>query len=121
MVLDFSWLPPEINSARIFGGAGSGPLFGAAAAWDGLASDLSGAASSFQSVVSGLTDGPWAGPASMSMAAAAKPYVGWLSAAAGQAEAAALQARTAATAFESALAAMVPPAAVAANRAQLMA
>ncbi|WP_261880004.1 PPE family protein, partial [Mycobacterium marinum] len=26
MILDFAWLPPEINSARIFSGAGSGPL-----------------------------------------------------------------------------------------------
>ncbi|MDS0291199.1 PPE domain-containing protein, partial [Mycobacterium tuberculosis] len=25
MILDFSWLPPEINSARIYAGAGSGP------------------------------------------------------------------------------------------------
>ncbi|WP_243703441.1 PPE family protein, partial [Mycobacterium marinum] len=25
MILDFAWLPPEINSARIFSGAGSGP------------------------------------------------------------------------------------------------
>ncbi|MDS0315790.1 PPE family protein, partial [Mycobacterium tuberculosis] len=26
MILDFSWLPPEINSARIYAGAGSGPV-----------------------------------------------------------------------------------------------
>ncbi|SPM31758.1 PPE family protein [Mycobacterium terramassiliense] len=121
MVPAFTFFPPEINSALMFAGAGSGPLFMAASAWDALATDLAGAASSFQSVVSGLTDGPWAGPASMSMAAAATPYVGWLSAAAGQAESAGLQARTAATAFESALAATVPTPAIAANRAQLMA
>ncbi len=120
MVPAFMFFPPEINSALMFAGAGSGPLFMAASAWDALATDLSGAAASFQSVVSGLTDGPWAGPASVSMAAAATPYVGWLSAAAGQAESAALQARTAATAFESALAATVPTPAIAANRAQLM-
>ena len=84
----------------MFGGAGSGPLFTAASAWDGLASDLSGAATSFQSVISELTGGAWSGPASASMAAAATPYVRWLSAAAGQAEAAAAQARAAATAFE---------------------
>ncbi|MGO9253822.1 MAG: PPE family protein [Mycobacterium sp.] len=116
----FPWLPPEINSALMFGGAGSGPLFAAASAWDGLASDLSGAASSFQSVISGLTAGPWAGPASMSMAAAATPYVGWLSAAAGQAEAAAAQARSAATAFESALVGIIPTPAVTSNRVQLL-
>jgi PPE-repeat protein len=116
----FTFFPPEINSALMFAGAGSGPLFMAASAWDGLASDLSGAASSFRSVITGLTDGPWAGPASASMAAAATPYVGWLSAAAGQAEAAAAQARTAASAFESALAATIPTPAVTANRVQLM-
>ncbi|OBI91650.1 PPE family protein [Mycobacterium sp. 1245805.9] len=121
MVPAFTFFPPEINSALMFAGAGSGPLFMAASAWDSLATDLAGAASSFQNVVTGLTDGAWAGPASMSMAAAATPYVGWLTAAAGQAETAALQARTAASAFETALAATVPTPAIAANRAQLMA
>ena len=119
MVLDFAWLPPEINSARIFAGAGSGPLHVAATAWDGLAQDLSASASSFDSVIVGLTAGPWAGPASASMAAAAAPYVGWLTAAAGQASAAAAQARAAAAAFETALAATVHPAAVTANRTTL--
>ncbi|WP_408632671.1 PPE family protein [Mycobacterium saskatchewanense] len=117
----FPWFPPEINSALMFGGAGSGPMFAAAAAWDGLAADLAAAASSFNSVVTGLTSGPWAGPASLAMAAAATPYVGWLSAAAGQAESAAAQARTAATAFEAAQTATIPTPAVVANRVQLMA
>src|ERR1700741_1376031 len=116
----FPWLPPEINSALMFAGAGPGPLIAAASAWDGLASDLSGAASSFSSVISGLTSGVWTGPASLSMAAAAAPYVGWLNAAAAQAEAAAAQALAAATAFETAQAATVLPAAVAANRGTLM-
>ncbi|WP_415823745.1 PPE family protein, partial [Mycobacterium basiliense] len=120
MVLDFAWLPPEINSARIFSGAGSGPLYVAAAAWEGLAADLAASASSFDAVVSGLASGPWSGPASVSMAAAAAPYVGWLSAAAGQASAAASQAVAAATAFEAALSATVHPAAVAANRVSLV-
>ncbi|OOK81588.1 PPE family protein [Mycobacterium kansasii] len=116
MVPEFAWLPPEINSARIFAGAGAGPLFAAASAWAGLAAELAGSASSFDAVIAGLTGGPWAGPASVSMAAAAAPYVGWLSAAAVQAETAAASAVAAATAFESAVAATVHPAAVAANR-----
>jgi len=120
MIPAFTLFPPEINSALIFGGAGSGPLFIAASAWDGLAADLSGAASSFQSVISELGTGSWRGPSSWSMAAAAAPYVTWLSAAAGQAEAAANQARAAATAFESALTATVVPAAVTANRVSLV-
>ncbi|OBJ55743.1 PPE family protein [Mycobacterium sp. 1423905.2] len=121
MIPEFSWLPPEINSLRIFSGAGAGPLMMAAQAWEGLAADLQASASSFDSVVTGLTGGAWTGPASISMAAAATPYVGWLTAAAGQAELAASQARLAATAFETALAGTVHPAAVAANRALLMA
>jgi PPE-repeat protein len=120
MIPAFPWLPPEINSALMFAGAGPGPLIAAASAWDALASDLSGAASSFDSIISGLTSGLWTGPASLSMAAAAAPYVAWLNAAAGQAEAAAAQARAAATAFETAQAATVLPAAVTANRVTLM-
>lgn len=58
MVLGFSWLPPEINSARMFAGAGSGPLFAAASAWEGLAADLWASASSFESVLAGVDD--WA-------------------------------------------------------------
>ncbi len=116
MISEFLWLPPEINSARIFAGAGSGPLFVAGSAWDALAADLRASAESFAAVIAGLTGGPWAGPASVSMAAAASPYVGWLDAAASQAELSAGQARAAATAFESALVATVHPAAVAANR-----
>lgn len=119
MVLGFSWLPPEINSARMFAGAGSGPLFAAASAWEGLAADLWASASSFESVLAALTTGPWTGPASMSMAAAASPYVGWLSTVASQAQLAAIQARAAATAFEAALAATVHPTAVTANRVSL--
>jgi PPE-repeat protein len=119
MILDFAWLPPEINSARIFAGAGSGPLHMAAAAWESLAADLAASASSFDSVIVGLASGPWAGPASVSMAAAATPYVGWLSNAAAQAQLSAGQARAAATAFEAAVTGTVHPAAVTANRISL--
>jgi PPE-repeat protein len=118
--MNFLVLPPEINSARMYTGAGAAPLFMAAAAWDGLASDLRDSAASFGSVVSALTNGPWSGPASVAMADVAAPYVGWLSASAAQAEEAAAQAQAAATAFEVARTATVQPAAVAANRTQLM-
>ena len=53
------------------------------------------------------------------MAAAAATYVAWMGAAATQAEQAAIQARAAASAFESAFAATVPPPLIAANRARL--
>ncbi|EUA01435.1 putative PPE family protein PPE38 [Mycobacterium kansasii] len=109
-------LPPETNSALIYGGAGSGSLFMAAAAWEGLAAELQAAASSFDAVISGLAAGPWSGPAAVAMTAAAAPYVSWLAASAAQAQGAATQARVAATAFEAAQTSTVHPAAVTANR-----
>ncbi|BBZ41101.1 PPE family protein [Mycobacterium conspicuum] len=119
--MDFLVLPPEINSTRMHGGAGSEPLLTAAAAWRSLATDLYASAAAFRAVLSALTDGVWSGPAALAMAGAAAPYEGWLSASAAQAEEAAAQARSAATAFETARAATVHPAAVAANRVQLIA
>lgn len=114
--MNFSVLPPEVNSARMFSGAGSAPMLEAAAAWDGLSTELGSAAASFSSVTSRLTDQAWQGPAAAAMAAAAAPYAGWLNAAAAQATGAAGQARAVAGAFEGALAATVHPLQVAANR-----
>ncbi|OOK83558.1 PPE family protein [Mycobacterium kansasii] len=51
--MNFVVLPPEINSALMLAGAGSGPTLAAAAAWDGLAAELGDAASSFSAVTSG--------------------------------------------------------------------
>ncbi len=87
--MSFMTLPPEINSLRMFSGAGSAPMLEAAAAWDGLASELGSAASSFSSVTSGLAGQAWQGPSAQAMTAAAAPYTGWLSQAAAQASGAA--------------------------------
>jgi PPE-repeat protein len=119
--MDYGILPPEINSSRIYAGPGSGPMLAAASAWDGLAAELGSAASGHTAVISELTEGPWQGPASASMAGAATQYASWMSAAAAQAEQTASQAQAAAAAFETAFAMTVPPAVVAANRAQLAA
>jgi PPE-repeat protein len=119
--MDFAVVPPEINSALIYSGPGSGPLLGAAAAWAALAADLNSTAGSYQSVIAGLTAGPWLGPSSASMAAAAAPYVAWTRSTALQAEQAAAQAKAAATAYETAFAETVPPPVVSANRSMLMA
>jgi PPE-repeat protein len=118
--MSFLVLPPEVNSARMFLGAGSGPMLSAAAAWDGLAAELQDAASSFASVTSGLAGQAWQGPASAAMAAAAAPYTGWLSAAAAQAAGAAGQAQAMVSAFEAAQAATVQPILVALNRNSLV-
>ncbi|MEB3981803.1 PPE domain-containing protein [Mycobacterium sp. 663a-19] len=117
--MDFAALPPEINSGRMYAGAGSGPMLAAAAAWDTLAAELHAAASSYQSVLSGLIAGPWLGPSSASMAAAAATTAAWMNATAAQAEQTGAQAKMAAAAYESAFADTVPPPVIAANRAQL--
>src|SRR5947209_19479943 len=75
--VDFGALPPEINSARMYSGPGSGPMLTAAAAWDALAGELRLEATGFGSVISGLTAQSWTGPASESMAASAARYTAW--------------------------------------------
>jgi PPE-repeat protein len=117
--MDFGALPPEINSARMYSGAGPGPLLAAATGWEGLAAELSSAAASYGAVISRTTALSWHGPASASMAAAAAPYLAWMNTAAAQAEQAANQARAAAGAYEAAFAATVPPPVIAANRSLL--
>jgi PPE-repeat protein len=118
-MLDFAALPPEINSARMYSGAGSGPLLAAGSAWSQLADEMRSAAASYSSIVSGLTSGSWQGPASASMAAAAAPYATWMNTTATQAEQTAAQAQAAVSAYESAFGMTVPPVEIAANRAQL--
>ena len=120
-LVDFGMLPPEVNSARMYSGAGAGPMLAAAAAWNGLAAELRTTALGYGSVISELTGQAWYGPASVSMVAAAAPYVAWMSTTAAQAEETAIQAEAAVAAYEAAFAATVPPPVIAANRAQLMA
>lgn len=120
-MMDFGALPPEVNSAKMYAGPGSGSLTAAAMAWDELAADLQFAASAYTSVVTGLTSGPWLGPAAVAAAAAAMPYAVWMSATATQAEEAAAQAQAAVAAYETAFIMTVPPPVIAANRALLMA
>jgi PPE-repeat protein len=119
-VFDFGALPPEINSGRMYTGPGSGPMMAAAAGWDGLATELATATSGYSSVISELTNGPWIGPTSQQMLAAALPYVSWLGTMAAQTEQTAMQARAAAAAFEAAFMMTVPPPVIAANRVLLL-
>jgi triacylglycerol lipase len=118
--MSFLVLPPEVNSALMFAGPGSEPMLAAAAAWDGIGTELSSTANAFSSVTSNLVVEAWQGPASASMTNAVARYVGWLEAAAAQAEQSATQARSAATAYEAALATIVNPGLITANRGQLV-
>lgn len=117
--MDFAALPPEVNSARMYAGAGAAPMMAAASAWSALGAELSTAAASYESVISTLTSEAWLGPASAAAAAAVEPYVAWMNTTAAAAEHAAAQAMASAAAFEAAFGMTVPPPVVAANRAQL--
>ncbi len=119
--MDFAALPPEVNSGRMYAGAGSAPLVAAAAAWDGLAAELGYATSSYRAAVAELTSGPWVGPSSTTMVAAVTPYVAWMSATAAQAGQTASQLKSAVAAYEAAFMATVPPPEIEVNRALLAA
>ncbi|QZA07749.1 PPE family protein [Mycolicibacter heraklionensis] len=114
--MDYGSIPPEINSARMYAGPGSGPMLAAAASWNLLASELRSAATSFEWLVASLSSQGWWGPSASAMAAAAEPYFVWLSVTAEQAEQAAAQAYAAAEAYATAHAMTVPPAAIETNR-----
>ncbi|MDD7812652.1 PPE domain-containing protein [Mycobacterium sp. CSUR Q5927] len=117
--MNFAALPPEVNSALMYSGAGSGPIRAAASAWKTMAAELESAANSYRTVIAGLTDETWQGPAATAMAAAAAPYAAWMSTTAAQAGQAGTHANAAAAAYETAFAMTVPPAVIAANRTQL--
>ncbi len=95
-------------------------MLAAAAAWDGVAVELGLAATGYASVIAELTGAPWVGAASLSMVAAATPYVAWLSQAAARAEQAGMQAAAAAAAYEAAFVMTVPPPVITANRVLVM-
>ncbi|HWS91813.1 MAG TPA: PPE family protein, partial [Mycobacterium sp.] len=117
--MSYAAFPPEFNSGRMYAGPGSGSMRAAAAAWEGLASEIQSTVSSYSSVIDSLTSGSWLGPSSLNMAAAVTPYLTWMQGTAAQAAEAATQATAAATAYETAFAAHVPPEEIAANRSLL--
>src|ERR1700739_3715582 len=119
--MSFMMFPPEVNSALMYSGSGSGPLMAAASAWDELAADLETTATSYQAVIQQLTGGPWLGPSSASMASATAPFIAWLQGSSIQAAQTSAQASLAAAAYQGAFDATVPPTVIATNRALLAA
>jgi hypothetical protein len=115
----FGRVPPEINSGRMFNGAGSGSMVQAAEAWDQLARSLWETSVYCRAVTVQLSQG-WQGTAAVAVTHKMAGYLGWLDIAAGQAARAAAQARTAAYAHTSVVAALVSPDAIIINRARLV-
>ena len=117
--MSFSLIPPEINSALMYSGAGAGPLLEASTAWSDLAADLEATATQYQTAITNLTTETWLGPSSTQMAAAAEPYIAWLQSTAAEAAQTGAQAQAAAAAYGTAYSSMVPPPIISANRAEL--
>jgi PPE family len=115
----FGRVPPEINSCRMFNGAGSGSMVQAAEAWDQLAGSLRETSAYCRAVAVQLSQG-WQGTVAVAFIYKMAGYLGWLDIAAEQATRAAAQARTAADAHASVVAALVSPDAILINRARLV-
>ena len=115
-MVDFGALPPEVNSARMYAGAGSTSFTTAASAWNSLAAELNSAALGDDSGLTQLSSEEWLGPASTAAVQALTPYVTWVKTTAAEAEHTAQQLISAAAAFETAFASVVPPPLIAQNR-----
>jgi PPE-repeat protein len=101
--MGFGALAPEVSSGRMHSGPGPGSLVEAAKAWQLLAGGLDEMAARYQTVIT---------------CPSAAAHLDWLHFTAAQARHAAIQATAAAGAYGSALAAMVAPHVVIANRSQ---
>jgi PPE-repeat protein len=115
----FGRVPPEINSGRMFNGAGSGSMVQAAEAWGQLAGSLRETSAYCRAVTVQLSQG-WQGTVALAVTYKMAGYLGWLDIAAEQAARTAAQARTAAHAHTSVVAALVSPDAIIINRARLV-
>lgn len=117
--MDFSAIPPEINSSLIYAGPGPSALIEAGQAWQTLSADLEASAVQYRTVLAGVA-AAWQGPSATAMTTAAQPYIAWMEQTAELAGQSAAQANAAVSAYTTAYAATIPPPVIAANRAQLL-
>jgi len=115
----FARVPPEINSGRMFNGAGSGSMVQAAEAWHQLAGSLRETSAYCRAVAAQLSQG-WQGTVAVAVTYTMAGYLGWLDIAAEHAARAAAQANRAVDAHTSVVAALVSPDAIISNRARLV-
>jgi PPE-repeat protein len=109
--------PPEIHSAQLGGGPGSGGLLAAAAGWSSLSTTYASVADELTAILAAVQAGAWNGPSAERYVAAHGPYVAWLLRASANSAEAAARHETAATAYTAALAAMPTLPELAANHA----
>jgi PPE-repeat protein len=119
MVSDLTGLPPDITSALVYAGPGATSYVSAASAWNAVAAEWQSFALSVGNTVTELSDEEWVGPTSAQMVTSVQRYLQWAQKTAAQAEQTAQSASSAAAAFETVFASVVPPPVIALNRAQL--
>ena len=118
MYFNFGALPPEINSANMYSGAGPDSMFAVAAEWENMSYAMGGMPRQFAEAVAVLQE-RWLSPSAIRVAEAAAPYRKWLNALCQQIHRTAEQAYRLVEAHSDAREMMVPPDAIARNRARL--
>ncbi len=113
--MDFGTRAPESNSGRMHSGPGAGSLMDAAKAWGVLGAQLADTALTYRAVIAELELGDQRA-STTAITQAVAPYLAWLDATAARARQTATQATAAAGAYGLALAAVVAPHVIAANR-----
>lgn len=108
-------MPPEVHSALLTAGPGSGPLLAAAAQWQRLSNEYSQTAAELARVLAAVQEYGWQGPTATRYTLAHVPYLAWLERTSIDSAINAAQHQTVAAAYSGAVATMPSLVELAAN------